>query len=131
MGQYAKNPAAVFSLKYHLLGCPKYRRPVLATPLDRRLQALLQQKTAELGITMHSLKIMPDHVHLFVAADPTRCLAEMVHRWKGFTSHVLPTEFASWRSRWPTLGSRSSYAGTVGSVSQAVVRTYSEAQKRK
>ena len=72
MGPYAKNPAAVFPLNYHLVGCPEYSRPVLFAPVDRRLQALLQQKTAELGITMHSLQILPDHVHLFVAADPTR-----------------------------------------------------------
>ena len=49
MGQYTKNAAAVFSLNYHLVRCPKYRRPVLVEPVDRRLQALLQQKTAELG----------------------------------------------------------------------------------
>ena len=73
MGQYAQNAAAVFSLNYPLVGCPKYRRPVLLAPVDRRLQALLQQKTAELGITIHRLEIMPDHVHLFVEADPTRC----------------------------------------------------------
>ena len=131
MGPYAKNPAAELSLNYHLVWCPKYRRPVLLAPVDRRLQALLQQKTAELAITMHSLEIMPDHVHLFVAADPTLCVAEMVHRWKGFTSQVLPIEFASLRSRWPTPWSRSYYAGTVGSVSQGVVRKYSEAQKKK
>ena len=131
MGPYAKNPGALCSLNYPLVGCPNNRRPVLLAPVHRRLQALLQQKTAQLGITIHSLEIMPDHLHLLVEADPTHCVAEMVHRWKGCTSHVLPTEFASLRSRWPSLWNRSYYAGTVGSVSQAVVRTYSEAQKNK
>ena len=41
MGLYVKNLAAVRSLNYHLVGCPKYRRPVLLAPVDRRLQALL------------------------------------------------------------------------------------------
>jgi putative transposase len=58
-------------------------------------------------------------------------VAEIVNRLKGFTSHLLRTEFASLRSRLPTLWSRSYYAGTVGSVSEAVVRKYIEAQKRK
>ena len=70
MGQYTQNPAAVFSLKYHLVWCPKYRRPVLVRPVDRRLKALLEQKTEELGITVHSLEIRPDRVHLFVEAAP-------------------------------------------------------------
>jgi putative transposase len=51
VGLYAKNAGAVFGLKDHLVGCPKYRRPVLVAAVDRRLQALLQQKHAELRIT--------------------------------------------------------------------------------
>ena len=69
MGPYAKNPAALLRLNDHLVGCPKDRRAVLLAPVDRRLQALLQQKTAELGITMHSWEIMPHHLHLFVEAE--------------------------------------------------------------
>jgi len=28
------------------------------------------------------MEVMPDHVHLFVAADPTRSVAEIVNRFK-------------------------------------------------
>ena len=38
--RYAKNAGAVFTRKYYLVRCPKYRRPVLASPVDKRLQAL-------------------------------------------------------------------------------------------
>jgi putative transposase len=99
-------------------------------PVDQRLKALLQQKTPELEITIHSLQIIPDHVHRFVEADPTRCVAEIVNRLNGSTSHFLRTELVSLRSRVPTLSSRSYYAGTVGSVSEAVVRKYIASQKR-
>src|SRR5215471_11919380 len=34
--RYAQNAGAVFSLKYHLVWCPKYHRPVLVKPVDRR-----------------------------------------------------------------------------------------------
>ena len=70
-------------------------------------------------------------MHGFVESDPTRCVAEMVNRRKGFPSHTLRAELASLRSRLPTLWSRSSYAGTVGSVSETVVRKYMESQKGK
>ena len=40
-------------------------------------------------MTIHALEIMPDHVHLFVESDPTRCVAEIVNRMKGYTSRVL------------------------------------------
>jgi putative transposase len=129
--RYAKNAGAVFSLKYHIVWCPKYRRAVLVKPVDLRLKQLLHDKAGELGMTIHTLEVMPDHVHLFLESDPTLCVAEIVNRLKGFTSHQLREEFPFLRSRLPTLWSRRYYAGSVGSVSEAVVRKYIEAQKGK
>jgi putative transposase len=130
-GRYAKNAGAVFSLKYHLVWCPKYRRAVLVKPVDSRLKTLLQQKANELGLTIHEMEVMPGHVHLFVEGAPTICVAEIVNGLKGFTSHTLREEFPFLKSRLPTMWSRSYYAGSVGSVSEAVVRKYIEAQKGK
>jgi len=122
---------AVFSLKYHVVWCPKYRRPVLEGDVADRLKTLLAEKAAELGLTIRALEVMPDHVHLFVEGDPTRCVAEIVNRLKGYTSHVLRGEFPSLRSRLPTLWSRSYYAGTVGHVSATTIERYIASQKGK
>lgn len=129
--RYRKNAGAVFSLKYHVVFCPKYRKPVLVGEIEYRLRALLTEKAAELDMTVHALEIMPDHVHLFVEADPTRSVAEIVNRLKGYTSRVLRQEFRSLRSRLPCLWSRSYYCGTVGHVSESVVRKYIANQKGK
>ena len=131
MGQYAKNAGAVFSLKYHLVWCPKYRRQVLVAPVDARLKEVLAAVSESHGWTLHTLEVMPDHVHLFVEADPTACAAEIVNRLKGASSRILRDEFPSLKSRLPTLWSRSYFAGTVGSVSEAVIRRYIESQKGK
>ena len=127
--RYAKNAGAVFSLKHHIVWCPKYRRSVLTPPLDARLKALLAEVAAEHGMTIHAIEVMPDHVHLFIESDPTLCVAEIVNRLKGRTSRVLRQEFPSLRSRLPTLWSRSYFAATVGTVSEATIRRYIEAQK--
>jgi putative transposase len=129
--RYAKNAGAVFSLKYHIVFCPKYRRPVLVDEVAQRLRGLLIGKAAELEMTVHALEIMPDHVHLFVESDPTRCVAEIVNRLKGFTSRVLRQEFRTLRARLPCLWSRSYYCGTVGHVSEATVKRYIASQKGK
>ncbi len=131
MGQYAKNAGAVFSLKYHLVWCPKYRRQVLVAPVDARLKEVLAAVSESHGWTLHTLEVMPDHVHVFVEADPTACAAEIVNRLKGASSRILRDEFPSLKSRLPTLWSRSYFAGTVGSVSEAVIRRYIESQKGK
>lgn len=131
MERYAKNAGAVFSLKLHLVWCPKYRRKVLIDTIAKRLEQLLREKAEEIGLTIHALEIMPDHVHLFVEHDPTRCVAEIVNRLKGYSSRILRQEFLSLRSRLPTLWSRSYYAGSIGYVSEETVRKYIEAQKGK
>jgi len=127
--RYAKNAGAVFSLKFHLVWCPKYRRPVLTSPVDERLKALFGEVADEHGMTIHATEVMPDHVHLFVEADPTLCVAEIVNRFKGRTSRLLRQEFPFLRSRLPSLWSRSYFAASVGAVSEATIRRYIEAQK--
>ena len=131
MSQYAKNSSAVFSLKYHLVWCPKYRRPVLEGAIEKRLREVLEDVRAEHEWTIHALEVMPDHVHLFIESDPIYSVAEIVNRLKGASSRILRSEFPALRSRLPTLWSRSYYAGTVGAVSDAVVRRYIESQKGK
>jgi len=127
--RYAKNAGAVFSLKYHLVWCPKYRRSVLTPPVDDRLKVLLAEIATELGMSIHTLEVMPDHVHIFIEADPARGVAEIVNRLKGRTSRLLGEEYPSLRSRLPTLWSRSYFAATVGAVSESTIRRYIEAQK--
>ena len=129
--RYAKNNGAVFTLKFHLVWCPKFRRPVLVGAVEKRLVQLLRVIADELAATIHALEVMPDHVHLFLEADPTRSVAELVNRFKGRTSHDLRAEFPSLRSRLPTLWSRSYYAGSCGAVTEASVRRYIEGQKGK
>lgn len=129
--RYAKNAGAVFSLKYRAVFCPKYRRPVLRSPVDVRLKELFEWIAGDRELMLHAMEIMPDHVHLFVEADPTLCVAELVNRLKGVSSRVLRQEFPFLRSRLPTLWSRSYFAATVGAVSEATIQRYIENQKGK
>jgi putative transposase len=103
MGRYAKNAGAVFSLKLHIVWCPKHRRPVLTDQVAVCLESLLHEKAGELEMTIHALEVMPDHVHLFIDFDPCWGVAEIVNRLKGFTSRILRKEFPALRSHLPTL----------------------------
>lgn len=129
MGNYARNAGAVFSLKYHLVWCPKYRRSVLTGRVAERLRVLLAWKAEELKLTIHALEIMLDHVHLFVETNPCWAPAEVAARLKGFTSRGLRQEFPRLRFGFPTLWSRSYYIGSVGHVSETTVRRYIALQR--
>ena len=128
---YAPNAGAVFARKDHILWCPKDRRPVWAGLRADRLRLLLEENARELGLTIHGWETRPVHVHLVGDSDPTRCVAEIVNRLKGYTSRVLRPEFPSLRSRLPTLGSRSDSAASVGHVSAATIARSIASQKGK
>ncbi len=127
--RYAKNAEAVFSLKYHTVWCPKYCRPMLTNPVDAGLKELILEVAARREMTVHALEVMPDHVHLFVETDPRWAPAEVVGKFKAVSSRILRQEFPKLRSRLPTLWSRSYYIASVGTVSEATIRRYIEAQK--
>jgi putative transposase len=58
----------MYSCKYHIVWCPKYRRSVLVNGVDKRLKEIIQQSAAEFQATVIELEIMPDHgsvVHLW------------------------------------------------------------------
>ena len=127
--RYSQNAGAVFSLKYHIVWCPKYRRKVLVGDVEARLKNVLFATAAQYGVLIEVMEVMPDHVHLFVSSDPRRCVAEIVNRLIGASSRILREEFPHLKSRLPTLWSRSYYAGTVGHVSESTVKKYMENQK--
>ena len=128
--RYKQHAGGVYTLQYHFVWCPKYRRKVLTGAVAERLKALLYQKANELGVTVEGLEVLPDHVHLFVAASPTDAPQYLANQFKGYTSRVLREEFSGLKSRLPSLWSRSYYVGSAGHVSADTIQKYIEQQKR-
>ena len=119
---------AVYNLHYHIVFCPKYKRPVLDR-LESELRELFEEKAQELNVKLEAMEIMPDHVHLFVSASPAITPQLIVNQMKGHTSHVLRKRHDWLRSRLPTLWTRSYYIGSAGEVSQMTIMKYIENQK--
>lgn len=122
------SPGAAYDLGYHVVWCPEYRRPVLGGRVKARLEELIRAKADEHGRQIIALKVMPDHVHLFVKPHPKDSPSYVANQFKGFTSHVLRAEFPHLRSKLPTLWSRSYFVASVGVVSAATVQRYIETQ---
>lgn len=129
--EYHSSHSWVYSCQYHVVFCPKYRRPVLDNGVDERLKELILQQQEEYGYLVLGMEVMPDHVHLLLDVNPQVGIKSVVSKIKGFTSHELREEFPSLKSRLPTLWTRSKFVSTVGSVSMSVVMKYIEDQKGK
>jgi len=126
---YQTHSGGVYHIRYHFVWCPKYRRPILVDDIVSCLEKLIHEKVKELGGSVIALEIQPDHVHLLVVVPPKLSPAQIAYRIKGYTSHVLRRRFPKLKSRLPSLWSRSYYVGTLGEVSEEVVKRYIEAQK--
>ncbi len=120
---------AAYQIKYHLVWCPKFRRPVLEGAVGQRLAELIPPLVKELGGEVLALTVKPEHVHLLVSFPPTIAINQIVFRLKSGTSHQLRQEFPALNSRLPSLWTRSYYAGTAGQVSAETIQGYIERQK--
>ena len=127
--RWKTNPGCVYNLGYHIVFCPKYRRKVLVDGIDERLKELLKEKAQELEITIESMEVMPDHVHLFISSKPTYAVHFVVNQLKGYSSVKLRKEFPKLKSRLPTLWTRSYFVESVGHISEDTMKKYIENQK--
>jgi putative transposase len=125
---YQRDEHRVHLIVYHLIFCPKRRKPVLTAGIAQDCDSLIRQKCAEKSWEVVQLAIQPDHVHLFVRVFPTNSAAEVVKEVKGLTSHDLREKYPVLK-RLPSLWTRSYFAATAGNVSEESIRRYIEAQK--
>jgi putative transposase len=126
---YHMDHSIVYSCQYHVIFCPKYRRPVLGDAVGWALKDLIMAKQEEYGYRVLGLEVMPDHVHLVLDVDPRIGIAAVIAKIKGYTSHELREQFPWLKKRLPTLWTRARFISTVGAVTLDVVQQYIADQK--
>lgn len=126
---YKSNNNVVYSCKYHVVWCSKYRRKVLTDGVDVRLKELLLECVANLSVDILEMEIMPDHVHILMEADPQYGVHKAVKSLKGYTSKILRQEFPYLQTKMPTLWTNSYFVSTVGGAPPEVIKQYIENQK--
>ena len=127
--EYKSNRNVVYSCKYHVVWCPKYRRKVLTDEIATRLKELIIETAEGINAEVIEMEVMPDHVHLLVEVDPQYGINKAVRHIKGVSSHVLRSEFPSLKSRLPTLWTNSYFVSTVGGAPLSAIKQYIENQK--
>ena len=130
MREVESNSNVVFDCKYHVVFCPKYRRKVLIPPIDARLKEIVCAMCAEMTVQLVGMAVMPDHVHLLIAAvDPQFGIHRVVKAIKGRSSRLLRQEFSALRTRLPTLWTNSYFVATTGGAPLAIIKRYIERQR--
>ncbi|MCI7814243.1 MAG: IS200/IS605 family transposase [Lachnospiraceae bacterium] len=127
--EYKSNHNVVYSCKYHVVWCSKYRRKVLVGEVETRLKELVTSICEENGIELLAIELMPDHIGLSLEVEPQLGIHRAVKAIKGKTSRILREEFPSLRTRIPTLWTNSYYVSTIGEESEESVEQYIRSQE--
>lgn len=127
---YKSNSNVVYSCKYHVVWCPKYRRKLLINDRAARLRGILYDVARGRSADIIEREIMPDHVHVKVEVDPQYGIHKLIKQMKGISSHALRAEFKILRTRVPTLWTNSYFVSSVGGAPLAVIKQYIENQKK-
>lgn len=127
--EYKSNSNVVYSCKYHIVWCPKYRRKVLVGKIESRLKELILSAALEIQADIIEMEIMPDHVHLLMEVYPQYGIHRAVKHIKGITSYHLRKEFKSLTTRLPCLWTNSYFVSTVGDAPLEIIKQYIESQK--
>ena len=135
--EYKSNSSIVYSCKYHVVWCPKYRRKVLVDKTAERLEELIKEKSSELQADIIEMEVQPDHVHLLVEVDPQFGVHKYIKQVKGYTSYIMRKEFAELTTKLPTLWTHSYFISTVDKLDASsfssplsVIKQYIEKQAR-
>ena len=126
---YMHEQHTVHLIVYHIICCPKRRRKVLQGKIAERLEQIIHEVAKEHNWEVIRLAIQPDHVHLFIRANPYTLPTDIARLIKGRSSHVLREEFAQLK-RMPSLWTSSTFYSTAGNVSADIIQQYIERQSK-
>jgi putative transposase len=128
-----RNERCRCELNYHIVWCPKYRTPMLTGKIKSFVEDQLETIAQTKGYKILESRVMPDHIHLFIEANPFDSPTNIVKIFKGVTSLRMFKKFPQlhqelWRGvSW----SPSYYVGTAGHVSAEVIEKYVQGQQTK
>ena len=73
----------------HAVLSTKGGRPLIALPVQSRLNNFIHEKLLELGCPVRIINGMPDHIHILLLQSPTRSMTEIIKKVKGTSSFFI------------------------------------------
>jgi putative transposase len=119
---------AKYQIAYHFVWISKYRKAILIGKVKEFLEEIFQEIAEEYSFEILSMEIMPDHIHLFVSTSPKYAPSTIAKIFKGVSAKKLFQQFPELRQGyWKNhLWAPSYYVGTVGRVSEEIIKRYIE-----
>ena len=128
---FKSNNNIVYSCKYHVVFCPKYRKQILHGVVEKRFKQIVREVCKERGAILIEIECNEDHAHILLEVDPQFGIHKLVKQIKGRSSFFLRNEFPVLKSTMPSLWTNSYFVATCGGVTLDVIKKYVENQKKR
>jgi putative transposase len=122
-----KTRHAVYNINYHLVWCPKYRKPILVGKVKEIAEKTIKEACLQRGWELISLSVQPDHLHIFLSVSPIFSPMFVVKVLKGTTAVRAIKEHRFAKRFW----SPSYYVGTAGTVTEQTIQKYIQEQEKR
>ena len=112
---------------YHVVLVPKYRKHVFYNQeVKKCCENLFRAIARKFSYRLISLKVQPDHLHMFIGLRPDQTISEMVQRFKGISARHMFQVFPDLEQKmWGrNLWSRGKFYRSVGCVTTKTIERY-------
>ena len=123
----------VYSIKYHIVWCTKYRHKVLVDKIDDKLKEIIEGIANDNNFTIEEMETDLDHIHLLINCSPQHYIPNLIKALKGVSARLLFKEFPELKNKlWGGhLWNPSYFVATVSENTEEQIREYIKSQKQK
>jgi len=129
----SKGRGYVYSIKYHVVWCVKYRHKILAGDIENDLRYILHRLADDNGFYITELNTDEDHVHLLLECRPQHYIPDMIKALKGVSGRYLMQKYGDElrKKLWGRhIWNPSYFIATVSENTESQIREYIRSQKR-
>ncbi len=124
-----KLSSATYEINYHFVWCTKYRKPYLKN-IEKDVKNIIETICQTKGWIIKELRVMPEHIRLFISTPPYESPTGIVKVLKGTSAIRIFKQFPETRKQFRKghIWSPGYYVGTAGHVSAEVIEKYIQEQ---
>lgn len=123
----------VYSLRYNIVFCVKYRRKVLINERALRVKDMFSKIAEARKFEIITMEVMPDHVHLLIDCTPQHYIPDIIKVLKGNAARWLFMETPELKQelRSSHLWNPSYFVTTISDGSEEIITNYINSQKER
>lgn len=123
----------IYSIKYHIVWCVKYRHKILYNKIEKKLYELLYKIAEDNNFTIQELNGEPDHIHLLIECTPQHYIPDIIKALKGVSARLLLKEFPIIKNKlWGGhIWNPSYFIATVSENTEEQIKDYIKSQKER